>query len=185
MKQSFMIFIGSFIVLLTLVVAMQAATLPLLTTAAAQQQSANTTVHSNVTAQILNLSTGNKTFYEINQELQNFNETKMGFPADVFSRPVLVVNKGDNVTIHFFNIETGATADRHSFTLGAPYNIDMDIAEGQNATATFTANQEGVFIFYCKYHLPNMTGELVVLPTKTTANTTNALANTTVKSYSP
>ncbi len=146
--------------------------LPLALTASAeeQQQSENTTVHSNVTAQILNLSTGNKTFYEIDQELQNFNETKMGFPADVFSRPVLVVNKGDNVTIHFFNIETDAT-DRHSFTLGAPYNIDVDIAGGQNATATFTANQDGVFIFYCKYHLPNMTGELVVLPTKTTTTT--------------
>jgi plastocyanin len=142
------------------------------TSAAAQQQQQqsssqeeNTTVHTNAPP-ILNLSTGNKTFYEVNQEIENFNETKMGFPADVFSRPALIVNKGDNVTIHFFNIETNAT-DRHSFTLGAPYNIDMDLAGGQNATATFNANKEGVFVFYCKYHLPSMTGELVVVPTTT------------------
>jgi plastocyanin len=127
-----------------------------------QQVEENATVHSNAT-QILNLSTGNKTFYEINQEIEDFNETKMGFPSDVFARPLLVVNKGDNVTIHFFNVESDAT-DRHSFTLGAPYNVDKDLAGGENATAKFTANQEGVFIFYCKYHLPTMTGELVVLP---------------------
>lgn len=142
-------------------------------TAVAQQQQSssssqeeNATVHTNAPP-ILNLSTGNKTFYEVNQEIENFNETKMGFPADVYSRPVLIVNKGDNVTIHFFNIETNAT-DRHSFTLAAPYNIDMDLAGGQNATATFNANKEGVFVFYCKYHLPSMTGELIVVPTTTT-----------------
>jgi plastocyanin len=134
-----------------------------------QQREENATTHSNV-KQILNLSTGNKTFYEINQEIQNFNETKMGFPSDIFSRPLLVVNKGDNVTVHFFNVESDAT-DRHSFTLGAPYNIDKDLAGGENATATFTANQEGVFIFYCKYHMPTMTGELVVLPGPSSSST--------------
>ena len=138
------------------------------TTAVAQQQSQeeNATVHTNAPP-LLNLSTGNKTFYEVNQEIEDFNETKMGFPADVYSRPILIVNKGDNVTIHFFNIESNAT-DKHSFTLGAPYNIDIDLAGGQNATATFTANNEGVFVFYCKYHLPSMTGELEVVPTTTT-----------------
>jgi hypothetical protein len=76
------------------------------------QEVENPTVHSNITAQILNLSTGNKTFYEIYQEIQNVNETKMGFPADVYSRPVLVVNKGDNVTIQFLNVEPDVT-DKH------------------------------------------------------------------------
>ena len=60
------------------------------TTAAAQQQQQqsssqqeeNTTVHTNAPP-ILNLSTGKKTFYEANPEIENFNETKMGFPADV------------------------------------------------------------------------------------------------------
>jgi plastocyanin len=112
---------------------------------------------------MLDMSTGNKTFYLVNQEIANFNETKLGFPADVYSRPMLVVNKGDNVTIHFFNIED-QTGDRHSFTLAAPYYVDKDLAPGQNATTTFRADREGVFVYYCKYHMPSMTGELVVLP---------------------
>ena len=167
-----MLVAASTLATLSVVLSIGPQTGPRLSTAIAQQQPSssqqqgqeNATTPTNVPP-LLNLSTGNKTFYEINQEIQNFNETKMGFPADVYSNPLLVVNKGDTVTIHFFNIESNAT-DRHSFTLGAPYNIDKDLAGGENATATFTANKEGVFIFYCKYHLPSMTGELVVLPTK-------------------
>lgn len=122
----------------------------------------NATTHTAFPS-MLDLSTGNKTFYLVNQEIANFNETKMGFPADIYSRPVLIVNKGDNVTIHFFNIEDKG-GDRHSFTLAAPYYIDKDLTPGQNVTATFRAEQQGVFIYYCKYHMPSMTGELMVLP---------------------
>jgi hypothetical protein len=105
--------------LVALIGLLQATTLPLSATAVAQlQQFENATAHSNVNVNnksstpILNLSTGNKTFYEIYQEIQNVNETKMGFPADVYSRPVLVVNKGDNVTIQFLNVEPDVT-DKH------------------------------------------------------------------------
>jgi plastocyanin len=75
----------------------------------------------------------------------------------------MVVNKGDTVTVHFYNIEN-EIGSRHSFTIGAPYNIDKDLARGENATATFTADQVGVFQYRCKYHPPEMTGQLVVLP---------------------
>jgi plastocyanin len=137
-------------------------TVSLPSTAVAQQQ------QSNVSRPILSLTSGNKTFYEISEEIPEFNETKEGIPGDVYSTPILVVEKGDNVTVHLFNTEANAT-DRHSFTTGAPYNIDIDLAGGEKGNATFTANQEGVFIFYCRYHLPTMTGELVVLPKPTSS----------------
>jgi len=65
------------------------------------------------------------------------------------------------VTIHFYNLDT---TDRHTFTIGAPYNINEDVLPGTNATFTFKAGDEGVFRFYCTYHQPTMSGELVVLP---------------------
>jgi len=35
--------------------------------------------------------------------------------------------------------------ERHSHTIGPPYNIDEDIESGESAVATFVANQEGFF----------------------------------------
>jgi plastocyanin len=55
--------------------------------------------------------------------------------------------------------------ERHSFTIDAqPYSVNIDIAPGESGNATFTADQEGIFPYYCIYHLPTMTGQLVVLP---------------------
>jgi plastocyanin len=61
---------------------------------------------------------------------------------------------------------TEATEGRHSFTIDAqPYSVDIDTAAGETGNATFTADQEGIFPYYCKYHPQTMTGQLVVLPT--------------------
>ena len=58
-----------------------------------------------------------------------------------------------------------ATEGRHSFTIDAqPYSVDIDTAAGQIGNATFTADQEGIFQYHCKYHPLTMTGQLVVLP---------------------
>jgi plastocyanin len=54
--------------------------------------------------------------------------------------------------------------ERHSFTIGDPYKVDIDLAFAQNGNARFTADQAGIFTYYCRYHLPVMTGQLVVLP---------------------
>jgi plastocyanin len=54
--------------------------------------------------------------------------------------------------------------ERHSFTIGDPYKVDIDVGFGGNGNATFTADHTGIFTYYCKYHLPVMTGQLVVLP---------------------
>jgi hypothetical protein len=69
------------------------------------------------------------------------------------------------VAVNFYNMEQ-ETEERHSFTIDAPpYSVDIDIAGGESGNATFAADDEGIFPYYCKYHLPTMVGQLVVLPT--------------------
>ncbi len=58
---------------------------------------------------------------------------------DEYTLKTIIVNQGDRVVVHFYNIE-GPTGDKHSFTIGGPYKIDIDVAPGQNGTATFTAD---------------------------------------------
>ena len=81
--------------------------------------------------------------------------------GDAFSIPTMIVDKGDNVTVHFYNVDED-TSVRHSFTIGSPYNVDEDIAAGESAVVSFMADHEGVFQYYCRYHLPVMTGQLEV-----------------------
>jgi hypothetical protein len=45
---------------------------------------------------------------------------------------------------------------------------------GQNTTFTFKARDEGAYIFYCTYHQPTMTGELIELPPPTVEKATAA-----------
>jgi plastocyanin len=127
-------------------------------------------------ASIADMTSANKTFYIFNQEIEGLNETTAGIPADAYSIPVIVVNKGDNVTINFYNTEAEA-GDNHSFTLGAPYNIDQTAMPGQHVNATFVADHEGVFIYYCKFHQPTMRGELVVLPKSMDLSSSMSLQN--------
>ena len=104
-----------------------------------------------------------KTFYIFTSEVPNVDENKLKVAGDSFSVHTLVVNKGDKVTINFYNVDDVKT-ERHSFTIGDPYKVDIDLGFAQNGNATFTADQSGIFPYYCKYHLPVMTGQLLVLP---------------------
>ena len=106
----------------------------------------------------------NKTIYLFTSEHEDVNETQLLIPPDSFSPSEIAVNKGDTVNIVFYNVEKPPNGDRHSFTIGAPYNIDKDLAPGQHSTITFKATEDGAFEFFCKYHQPTMRGELVVLP---------------------
>jgi nitrous oxide reductase len=108
-------------------------------------------------------SSTNKNFYIFTTEVEGVNETKLGISGDIYSLQTMVVNKGDNVTVHFYNLEKDKD-ERHSFTIGAPYNINRDLAGGENATITFVADHEGVFQYHCLHHPPQMIGQLVVLP---------------------
>src|SRR5215207_115694 len=63
--------------------------------------------------------------------------------------------------------EGGGTeeVERHAFIIDSPpYSVNIDTAPGELGNATFTADQEGIFQYYCKYHPQTMRGELVVLP---------------------
>jgi nitrous oxide reductase len=106
---------------------------------------------------------GEKTFNVFTSEIENVDENKLGVAGDAYSVHTLVANKGDKVTVNFYNVDDVQT-ERHSFTIGDPYKVDIDLGFGQNGNATFTADKTGVFTFYCRYHLPVMTGQLVVLP---------------------
>ena len=115
-------------------------------------------------AKIPSMSTpGEKTFYIFTSEFQNVDEKKLKVAGDSFSVHTFVVNKGDKVTVNFYNVDDVKT-ERHSFTIGDPYKVDIDLGFAQNGNATFTADQSGIFPYYCKYHLPVMTGQLLVLP---------------------
>jgi plastocyanin len=138
--------------------------------AAAQMQNPTTSSMSTTltnqqinTTAFLGAST-NKTIYLFTSEHEDVNETQLLIPPDSFSPSEIAVNKGDTVNIVFYNVEKPPNGDRHSFTIGAPYNIDKDLAPGQHSVITFKATEDGAFEFFCKYHQPTMRGELVVLP---------------------
>lgn len=100
-------------------------------------------------------------FFLFNSELPAFNVTE--FPPDIFSQTTLEVNEGDEVKIFMYNQEA-PNADRHSFTINAPYDINLDLAPGKNGNVTINADQPGIYRFYCEYHEPTMSGQFVVLP---------------------
>jgi len=105
---------------------------------------------------------GEKTFYVITSEVENVDENKLKVAGDSISVHTLVANKGDKVTVKFYNVDDVQT-ERHSFTIGELYKVDIDVGFAENGNATFTVDQTGVFTFYCRYHLPVMTGQLLEL----------------------
>ena len=107
---------------------------------------------------------GEKTFYVFTAEVENVDENKLKIAGDSFDVKTLAVNKGDKVTVKFYNVDGKVQTERHSFTIGDPYKVDIDVGFAENGNTTFTAEPTGVFTYYCKYHLPVMTGQLVVLP---------------------
>jgi plastocyanin len=112
---------------------------------------------------IPSLSTpGEKTFYVFTAEVEGVEEEKLKIVGDSYNVKTLVANKGDKVNIKFYNVDEART-ERHSFTIGDPYKVDIDLGFAENGNATFTATQAGVFNIYCKYHLRVMAGQLVVL----------------------
>jgi len=145
--------------------------------AMAQPQDNTTTITTTTTpTQSIMPASSNKTFYVFTAEIEGLNETAAKIAGDIFSLPEIVVNRGDSVTVRFYNLDE--TGERHSFTIDAqPYNVDIDKAGDESGNATFTADQEGIFPYYCKYHLPTMTGELVVLPSPSSQPAASQLAS--------
>jgi plastocyanin len=96
---------------------------------------------------------------------ENINEEELGIPPDKFSSDTLVVNQGDSVEIHFYNLEPVETQEKHSFTIPSEtYQMHHDVNAGDDVEIEFVANEAGVYEFVCVYHVPTMQGKLVVLP---------------------
>jgi nitrous oxide reductase len=115
----------------------------------------------------LDASPTTRVFNLFNTHVLGFNETKgiqkTHLQSDQYSLQTILVKQGDRVIVNLYNIEA-PTGDRHSFTIDAPYNVNIDVAPAQNGTAAFLADHVGIFKFYCKYHIPSMVGELMVSP---------------------
>jgi plastocyanin len=161
-------------IIVSLAIAMSSVVLPVLfpleqqQEAVAQQQGNNITTNATTpitTTQPIMPVSSNETFYVFSAEIEGLDEATARIPGDIYTPPLIVVNGGDSVTVNFYNTEQ-ETEERHSFTIDTqPYSVDIDIAAGESGNATFTAaaDQEGIFPYYCKYHLPTMVGQLVVL----------------------
>ena len=94
---------------------------------------------------------------------EHIDEDKYSIPPDQFSHDSIVVNKGDNVKIHFYNLEPVESQEHHTFTITSPYDINHDINAGEEASIVFTATESGIFDYLCTYHQPTMRGQLIVL----------------------
>jgi plastocyanin len=158
--------------------------------AVAQQDNTTApTTTSSTTNQTMAPASTNKTFYLFNTELEGL---PAGMDHYIYSLPVILANRGDSVTVNLFNIaETEAEGteeeeaegteeeeaegteeevERHAFIIDTPpYSVNIDTAPGEMGNATFTADQEGVFQYYCMYHPQTMRGQLVVLPQSSAA----------------
>ncbi len=93
-----------------------------------------------------------------------FNNTVAGIPHYVFIPDQIVVNKGDKITIHYYD----TTDEDHTFTMDAPYGTDAVVAAAtstaiQKKDISLVAGVSGVFPYHCRFHSPTMTGTLVVL----------------------
>ncbi len=80
------------------------------------------------------------------------------FRSFTFAPDQIVVNQGDRVTLHFIGVQ------------GAHHVITVDglgsftLLRGQIHTVSFIANSLGTINYYCHIHMPNMVGQILVLP---------------------
>jgi plastocyanin len=80
------------------------------------------------------------------------------FRSFTFSPDQIVVNQGDKVTLHFIGVQ-GA---HHVVTVEG---VDtFQLMRGQIHTVTFVADKPGTITYICHVHLPNMVGQILVLP---------------------
>lgn len=75
-----------------------------------------------------------------------------------FSPAQIVVNQGDKVTLHF----AGVQGAHHVVTVDGVGTFELK--RGQINTVSFVANNPGIINYICHIHLPNMVGQILVLP---------------------
>ena len=80
------------------------------------------------------------------------------FKSFTFSPDQIVVNQGDKVTLHFIGVQ----GTHHGITVEGVDNFEL--MRGQLHTVSFVANNPGTITYICHVHLPNMVGQILVLP---------------------
>ena len=97
-----------------------------------------------------------------------FNETQASIafgrdiPHDYFAPDRITVNRGDRISIIYYNTED--TPENHTFTMTyGSYSFNSILQYQQVRSFNFTADTPGVFTYICTLHQPTMTGSLVVL----------------------
>ena len=83
------------------------------------------------------------------------------FRSFAFSPSQIIVNQGDKVTLHFIGVQ-GA---HHLITLDGIETFPLN--RGQIHTVSFIANSPGTINYTCHLHMPNMIGQILVLPKST------------------
>ncbi|MGC2575835.1 MAG: hypothetical protein WA364_30390, partial [Candidatus Nitrosopolaris sp.] len=80
------------------------------------------------------------------------------FRSFTFAPDQIVVNQGDKVTLHFI----GVLGVHHLITVNGVGTFALH--RGEIHTVSFIANNPGTITFFCSLHLPNMVGQILVLP---------------------
>ncbi len=101
-----------------------------------------------------------KTFHLFTLEIEVEEKLKL---ENSFYINSLAVEKGEKVTVNFYNVDP-VRQERHSFTIGDPYRVDIDIAFAENGNVILTVNNQTTNPYYCKYHQPVIVGQVLALP---------------------
>jgi hypothetical protein len=80
------------------------------------------------------------------------------FRSFTFAPDQIVVNQGDKVTLHFI----GVLGVHHIITVDGVGTFSLH--RGEIHTVSFIATNPGTINFWCSLHLPNMAGQILVLP---------------------
>jgi hypothetical protein len=83
------------------------------------------------------------------------------FRSFTFSPSQIIVNQGDKVTLHFIGVQ-GA---HHIITVDGIGTFSLN--RGQIHTVSFIAISPGTINYTCHLHMPNMVGQILVLPKST------------------
>jgi nitrosocyanin len=120
------------------------------------QEKAPAAAASTTTAGSSEVAPGEKKFTLVSEQI---GETKFWFPNTI------VVEQGDKVTLNLKN-EVPGTAVTHGFELPA-FKISEIVTRGEKAKVVhFTADQPGIYPYYCQLHGAHVGGQLVVEPKK-------------------
>jgi plastocyanin len=80
------------------------------------------------------------------------------FRSFTFAPDQIVLNQGNKVTLHFIGVQ-GA---HHVITVDGIETFEL--MRGQIHTVSFVANNPGTINYSCHIHMPNMVGQILVLP---------------------